>query len=209
MSIRINLLPYRERKRVAARLQMQLLMAATVGVGIALSLMAHGIVAGYISVQDSRNTFMVAENAILDKKIEEIKGLKSEIETLKARKGVIETLQFERASAVQIMDQLVRLTPEGIYLKALKQTGGMVNVTGYAMSNDMVSDYMVAIAGSKYLEKPVLVEIKSAKEGERRVAEFNLSFSLAKPKEVEATPAPGKKGVTAPVEVAPAAAVKL
>lgn len=219
MSIRINLLPYREQKRGEARRQFAVLSAGVLGHAVAVVVLSHGIVAGYISVQETRNAYVMAENVKLDKKIEEIKGLQSEIEALKARKGVIETLQFERASAVQIMDQMVRLTPEGIYLKSLKQTGSKVNVTGYAMSNDLVSDYMVAITGSKYLENPVLVEIKAAKEGERRVAEFNLNFTIAKPKEVEAAAAIGKPGSgkngaatrdatsTTPV-VAPAAAVQ-
>lgn len=194
MSIRINLLPYREQKRGEARRQFTVLAAGVLGLAAAVVVLSHGIVAGYISVQETRNAFVTEENVKLDKKIDEIKGLQSEIEALKARKGVIETLQFERASAVQIMDQMVRLTPEGIYLKSLKQTGSTVNVTGYAMSNDLVSDYMIAVTGSKYLENPVLVEIKAAKEGERRVAEFSLNFSMAKPKEVDAAAAAGKPG---------------
>lgn len=195
MSIRINLLPYREQKRGELRRQFTVLSASVFGLAAAVIVLSHGIFAGYIGVQESRNAFVQEENAKLDTKIQEIKGLQSEIETLKARKGVIETLQFERASAVQIMDQMARLTPEGIYLKSLKQTGSLVNVTGYAMSNDLVSDYMIAVTGSKYLENPVLVEIKSAKEGERRVAEFSLNFSMAKPKELDSAENSGKAAV--------------
>lgn len=185
MSVRINLLPYREAKRAEARRQMGVMAGGVAALGVVLVLLAHMVMSGYISSQETRNNFLVSENAALDKKIEEIKRLQGEIEALKARKSVIETLQFDRAAAVQVMDQMARLTPEGVYLKSLKQTGPVVNVTGYAMSNDLVSDFMVAITGSKFLENPVLVEIKAAKEGERRVAEFSLNFSLAKPKELE------------------------
>lgn len=194
MTIRINLLPYREEKKSEAKRQFLVLMFGVAGLSVAAWMLVHGVLAGYVNVQDGRNNFLGSEISKLDKEIEEINTLKSEIDALKSRKSVIEVLQFERASAVQIMDQMVRLTPEGIYLKSINQNGNLVNVTGHSMSNDLVSEFMTSISNSKYIESPVLVEIKAAKEGERRVGEFSLNFSIAKPKEeVVASSNPKKK----------------
>ena len=100
MSVRINLLPYREAKRAEARRQMGVMAGGVAALGVVLVLLAHMVMSGYISSQETRNNFLVSENAALDKKIEEIKRLQGEIEALKARKSVIETLQFDRAAAV-------------------------------------------------------------------------------------------------------------
>ena len=193
MTIRINLLPYREEKKLEARRQFIVLMLGVAGLSVAAWMLVHGILAGHVNIQEGRNSVLGSEISKLDKEIEEINSLKSEIDALKSRKSVIESLQFERASAVQIMDQMVRLTPEGVYLKSVKQDGSVVNVTGHSMSNDLVSEFMTAISNSKYIESPVLVEIKAAKEGERRVGEFSLNFSIAKPKEEVAAPSNTKK----------------
>lgn len=193
MNTRINLLPYRELRLAFARRQFFYLCAAAVGAAAAAIVILHGAISGYIALQAGRNAFLSSEIKDLDGRIQEIKRLQAEIESLKARKSVIEALQFDRGSAVQIADQFARLTPDGVYLKSLKQSGRAINVSGYAASNDLVSDLMVAIAKSPHLENPVLVEIKSAKDGDRRLAEFSLNLSLAKPKEI-ADAAEDRKG---------------
>jgi len=83
----------------------------------------HLTIAGYIAVQSDRNEFLKRENVRLDKEIEEIKKLKSEIAALLARKQIIERLQADRAQAVYMLQELVQQVPDGVYLKAIKQTG--------------------------------------------------------------------------------------
>lgn len=201
MSTRINLLPYRDDRRAAAKRQFTILAVGVVGLALGLAALIHVAMGGYVGLQDQRNIVLGTEIATLDKRIDEIKTLQSEIDALKSRKAVIETLQFERATGVQILDQMVRLTPEGIYLKSIKQADGVVNVTGYSMSNDLVSSFMTSISQSHYIENPVLVEIKAASEGQRRVGEFSLNFSLARPKEAVDPAAPVRKASVPAVAV--------
>lgn len=180
--MRVNLLPHREERRKAQRRQLGLLALMAAAVGIGLALMVHGVIAGYVSAQNDRNEFLKRENAKLDKEIEEIKKLRDEIQALLSRKQIIETLQTDRSRTVELLDQLVRHTPDGVYLKSLKQDGLKVNVTGYAQSNARVSTLMRNLQGSAIIENspasPQLVEIKATEVNKRRLSEFSLNFVI-------------------------------
>ena len=194
--IRINLLPWREARRKAHNLQFFILMGMVAGLAAAIVLLVHGYYATRISTQTERNRFLKDENAKLDKEIDEIKKLKEEIQALLSRKQVIETLQADRAQTVYLLEQLVRQTPDGVYLRTVRQTGSKVNLTGYAQSNARVSTLMRNFEASPYLEKPDLVEIKAATVNNKRLSEFTMNVSI-KRLQTE-TEAKGQAGKAAP-----------
>jgi type IV pilus assembly protein PilN len=176
--IRINLLPWREARRKAHNLQFYILMGMVAGLAASIVLLGHGYYATRLSTQTERNKFLKDENAKLDKEIEEIKKLKEEIQALLSRKQVIETLQADRAQTVYLLEQLVRQTPDGVYLRSIKQTGSKVNLSGYAQSNARVSTLMRNLEASPYLENPDLVEIKVANVNNKRLSEFIMNVSI-------------------------------
>jgi len=179
--IRINLLPHRELKRAARRRQF---IALAVGTAVGSALVALGVhlfLAARVDEQQSRNNLLKTEIAALDKQIQEINKLKEQTAALLARKQVVEALQSNRTEAVQLLDQLVRQLPDGVYLKQVKQTDAKVNVIGYAQSNARVSTFMRNVEASPYIAIPELVEIKAATVNNQRVSEFNLNFSMKRP----------------------------
>jgi type IV pilus assembly protein PilN len=179
--IRINLLPHREEKRKRREQQF------TVLAGMA-GLIALGVAGGVYFFLDSQETqqqrnvaYMKSEIEKLDKQIEEIRKIREETASLLAKKQVVENLQSNRSEPVQLLDQLLRQLPEGVYLKAIKQVGPKVNVSGYAQSNARVSTLMRNLGASPYLENPELVEIKAVPAPDKsgnRVNEFNMNISI-------------------------------
>jgi type IV pilus assembly protein PilN len=197
--IRINLLPWREARRKAQRQHLGVLGAMVAVLGLLIVGAVHLTIAGYISAQSERNEYLKKENIRLDKEIEEIKKLRTEIAALLERKRIIERLQADRAQAVYLLQELVQQVPDGVYLKAIRQTGLVVNMTGYSQSNARVSTLMRNFLGSPYLEKPDLVEIKAVTLNNKRVSEFNMNVSLKALQPEEA----GKAGKAAPKAPAP------
>jgi type IV pilus assembly protein PilN len=199
MMMRINLLPHREEKRKARQKQFAILAGFAAVVGLAVAGLLWFVFDQQKINQESRNKLWNDEIAKLEKQIEEIKKIREETANLLAKKQVVENLQSGRAEPVQLLDQLLRQLPEGLYLKSIKQTGAKVNVTGYAQSNARVSAFMRNIEASPYLENPNLLEIKAVTLNSLRVNEFNLDFAIkrAKPEDGKAGPkkaAPAKAG---------------
>ena len=197
MTVRINLLPHREERRKAQRKQLGVLAGMVAALALAIVVLVHGIIAGYIAIQGERNAFIKKENAALDKEIDEIKKLKDEIAALLARKQVIERLQTDRAQAVNFLDQLVRQVPDGVYLKTIRQQGRRIAMNGYSQSNARVSTLMRNVASSPHLENPVLVEIKGVNLNNKRVSEFTMNMTLKAAQTEDAAKAGAAKAAAA------------
>lgn len=187
--IRVNLLPWREERRKARRQQFFAFAGVITAIAAVIWFMGYGAINGYVNAQDGKNAFLKAEMAALDKEIEEIKRLKEQTDSLLSRKRVIESLQANRTETVHLFNELARQVPEGIYLKAIKQTGDKVNLVGYAQSNARVSSLMRNLDASPVTERPDLTEIKLATVGNRRLSEFNLNVYITRQ-----TTDDGKKG---------------
>lgn len=183
--IRINLLPHRETKRKAQATQFYIVAGAVAGIGVVVWFLVHTYLSDRIDNQVSRNKYLETEIASLDKQIEEIKKLREATQQLLSRKRIVETLQSNRAESVQLLDQLVRQLPEGVYLRAMKQTGTKVNIQGLAPNNGAVSTLIRNLESSPYVAGPVLVEIRAATQGNVKLSDFNINVEVRR---VEAEP---------------------
>jgi len=178
--IRINLLPHRAEKRRTRQVQFIALSVISVVLGALLVGFVHAAISSEISYQERRNAYLKQETAILDKQIAEIKKLREQTQSLLARKDAVEKLQSDRSDVVHLLDQMLRILPDGVHLKTLKQTGSKISVAGYAQSNARISTLMRAIEDSPWLDLPALVEIHASSAGGARVSEFTLTFNLTK-----------------------------
>ena len=196
--IRINLLPHREEKRKRRHQQ----FVALAGTSAVVALLTGGAVWLFLDSQVTQQranvAYMKVEIEKLDKQIEEIRKIREETASLLAKKQVVEGLQSNRSEPVQLLDQLLRQLPEGVFLKNFKQVGAKVNISGYAQSNARVSTLMRNLGASPYLENPELVEIKAVPAPDKsgnRVNEFNMNISIKRAQ--PDTPAKGATGTGA------------
>jgi len=201
--ILINLLPHREEKRVARKRAFFVALGIAAVVGAVVVGIWYSLLQQLTSAQQARNSFLKGEIVKLETQIKDIANLRNEIEALKARQRAVEDLQTNRNIPVYLLDELVKQTPEGIYLTAIRQNGGVVTVAGVAQTNERVSEFLRNTQyNSKWLERPELVEIKAvsmttANKEQRRLFDFSMRITMKRP----APPAPAG---SAP---APAAAV--
>lgn len=173
--IRINLLPHREIARAARRRQFGILLGIAIAVGVLAVILGHSLIAARQSNQDARNAYLEQEIAKLDSQIGEIKKIREQTQALLARKQVVETLQSNRTEVVHLFDQMIRLLPDGLYLKSFKQAGDTVTISGYTQSSARVSTLMRNLEDSPWFEAAGLVEIKAATVNNLRANEFVLT----------------------------------
>lgn len=199
MNVRVNLLPHRELKRQRQKQTFYLMTGLSVVAGAALVLLVWTVLEGYIDNQQSKNKVISDENRRLDAQIKEIATLRQEIEALRARQKAVEDLQADRNQPVYLLDELTRQTPEGIYLKTIKQEDRKVTIAGWAASNERVSEFLRNLTNNgRYVERPELIEIKLAGQSpdgiQRRLFDFSMSFFMKQSSELPSSVAAGAPG---------------
>ncbi|MFZ2301387.1 MAG: PilN domain-containing protein [Gallionella sp.] len=173
-----------------------MLSIISVVLGALLVGFVHGYFSNRIAYQERRNEYLKQETAKLDKQIAEIKKLREETQSLLERKNVVENLQSTRSDVVHLLDQMLRILPEGVYLKTLRQTGNKINISGHAQTNARISTLMRAIENSPWLSSPSLGVIQASSANGARVSEFTLTFNLLSQNKDAATNATAKPAGT-------------
>ena len=187
--ILVNLLPHREERRKRRKAAFFAGLGASVVVGLAAAGVWYFVLDQLTSTQRARNDFLTAEIKKLEREIKDIASLRAEIAALKARQKAVEDLQTDRNIPVYLLNELVKQTPEGVYLTTVRQNGQVVSLTGIAQTNERVSELLRnTLYNSTWLEKPELVEIKATGAAQRRLFDFSMRVTLKRP---QAAAAPG------------------
>ena len=213
--ILINLLPHREEKRQRRKQAFFAGIGVAMAVGAAVVALWYLILQQMIASQEERNQFLTVKIQELDEQIKDIASLRADIESLKARQKAVEDLQTDRNMPVHLLNELVKQTPEGVYLTAIKQDGQSVLVNGIAQTNERVSEFLRNTAyNSPWVQRPELVEIKAAtvttaNKEQKRLFDFSVRLGLKRPQDVAAAaaasvpasgPAAAKPGTAAPAK---------
>jgi len=186
---RINLLPWREAERKRKRQEFGVgAVAALVGAAL-VYFVVNWQMQSAIDEQMARNNYLKEEISELDKQIAEILDLEEQKKRLQARITVIEQLELSRPEIVHVFDQLVRTTPDGVYLTSVKQTDRKIELKGIAQSSTRVASYMRNIDSSEWLKDPAL-QILETKGSTDAGSQFTLNATQESPQ--KAAPAAEK-----------------
>lgn len=177
---RINLLPWREAERKRKRQEFGVGAAGALALAVLVYLTVNWQMKSAIEAQMSRNQYLKDQISELDKQIAEILDLEEQKKRLQARITVIEQLELSRPEIVHVFDQLVRTTPDGIYLTSVKQTDRRIELKGVAQSSTRVASYMRNIDSSEWLKDPALqiLETKGQNDGG---SQFTLTATQENP----------------------------
>lgn len=185
--ILINLLPYREEKRKRRKTAFFVGLGGAALVGL-LAIASVYLLLEYLTAeQQRRNQYLGNEISRLDTQIKDIANLRAEIEALKSRQRAVEDLQTDRNTPVQLLNELAKYAPEGIYLTGIRQADKVVTISGIAQTNERVSEFLRnASRNSEWLERPELVEIKIANvssnsRDQKRLLDFSMRVSIKAP----------------------------
>ncbi len=179
---RINLLNWREerRKKIEKNFYVTLVSAAIAGAAIVFAV--HLQLNAMIDQQNSRNNYLKAEIKKVEKAIAEIKLLEKKKADLLSRMNVIQELQGNRSDSVHVLDELVKILPEGVHLTKMVQKAKLLTFDGVAQSNARVSAYMRNIEQTEWLKMPNLKVIQAKKNADSEgYSQFTLSSKQSSP----------------------------
>jgi type IV pilus assembly protein PilN len=171
-------------------------------VGLGLSALIGGFLAGMvflwyqaqISSQQDRNHILQTDIKKFNEQIKDIAGLEAEIAALRARQQAVEDLQSDRNMPVNLLSELVKQLPEGVYINNMRQDGQNVTLLGVAQSNERVSELLRNLnSNSIWFVRPELVEIVAglvnlSSRDQRRVSNFTVKVKLVRASEAGKAP---------------------
>ena len=204
--IAFNFLPHRALARQQQRERFRRKLGLAAGLGLLLALLGLVGLQRQISVQQEKNQLLEADIAGFDAGIKALAVLQAEVGLLQAREQALQALQLERRLALRLFTELPRHLPEGLVISSLRQDGKTLNLSGFALSNDRVSEFLRQLAqGYDWFSGPELVEVVAANlelpgRAPSRGASFTIRLRLepappgigAEPK-AGALPAPRRK----------------
>lgn len=174
----INLLPWRE-EALQARKKEYLSILALVGL---MTFLVIFIISSYyqaqIDGQQARNQFLKDEIQILDVRIAEIKTLDEKKEALQKRISVIEQLQRSRNVGTQVLDEIAKIIPNGIYLTKLEKKGNIIHLTGKSESNNHLANMIREIELSDLFTDATPESIITDEQATKLLSDFKMRVTI-------------------------------
>ena len=193
--IRINLLPVRHsRRQEAVRNEIVVALLGLAVICFAMSTM-YFMVHGELS--EAR-----AVNRVLQSEIDKTRQIVAEVDEqerisqdLNTKLRVIKKLKANRVGPVHMLDELSQATPEKLQLVAVEENGGKLSITGLAVTNEVISDFLGNLEKSEYFIEVYLNAIDQTESGGVKLKEFSISAKLVVPglQELEAEEAAAKE----------------
>lgn len=187
----INLLPWREAARKQQQLNYLTVLAQVAVLAFVLMFLVYWLYQARVEGQISRNSLLETEIQQLDLRIAQIRELEKQKAGLQQRMSLIEQLQRSRNLGTQIMDEVAKTVPAGVYLLSLDKKLNRLLITGKSESNNRLSGMLRIIEQSPLLTQPVLEFIQASKEDSGLLSDFKMHLRLAgaEPPPAQAQPA--------------------
>ncbi len=125
----------------------------------------------------------------------EMKQLEKTKKDLENKINIIKSLKSDSSTTVHILDEVAKkVDSKRMWLNTLKQQGASLNLSGVALDNRTVAQFMDALKKSPFFKNVNLSSATLAKVAGRNLKKFSLTCSIMNPKEkTQKTTNPGKQ----------------
>jgi len=192
--LKINLLPIRQLKKRAKAKQHLLGM-------VLLLLMVLASLAVTEILQAQKISSLEAEISALNKKkasftpvLNKIAQLKKEREELSRKTEIINKLKSDSSLTVRVLDEVAtKVDKQRMWLEALQQQGTSLTLSGVALDNQTIAQFMDNLKESPFVKDVTLANSSQKVVSGRNLKSFELQCAVAQPTPNTTTVADGKK----------------
>ncbi|MGV2870516.1 PilN domain-containing protein [Colwellia sp. E150_009] len=174
----INLLPWREQALKEKQKEFFTLLIAVCLFAFALIFAVNLNFQSRIDGQSMRNQFLKNEIQKLDIQIAEIKTLNDKKAALQKRIDVVEQLQRSRNVGTQILDEIAKIIPNGIYITQLDKQGNSIEIIGKSESNNHLANMIRAIELSDLFTDATPESITSDDSSSKLLSSFKMRVKI-------------------------------
>ena len=174
--IRINLLPFRSnRKKENIRRQLSILVLSLVFTVVAM-FGIYLLLSNQVDDLNSRIASTQAELGKYEKINREIDEIKKKLDNLNKKLAVIRELEISRYEPVRLMDTLSQVIVEKrMWFTSLDVKTDVVNISGVAMDDKTVADFMVRLEGSGLFSAVNLKTLRQVEIQKTSLKSFDIS----------------------------------
>ena len=202
--IRINLLPVKEIKAEIGRRQELVIAGLSLGVTVVLILALHLFQSYRVSTLRAEAGSLKKEIEALNIKLKEVGDLQQKVKALQQKVKLIDDLAKKKVGPVRIMESLSSAIPARLWLTEFKEAGGNLTISGLAVDNQTVAEFLKALTASPYFSNVDLVETAQVEQDGVPLKKFSLKSQLL----YQPSPASDQKGSAAPTTPSPKEAKK-
>ena len=172
--IRINLIRGKRKRKKEFNVDVLFrLIPLLVIVGV---LVFHRSVTGRIASLNADIRQASADVERLKKEIGEVEKFKARKAELQQKVDVISNLQQGRKGVVEVFEALSASIPEKCWIDGFSLKGDQVAVTGIALNNNTIANFMTALGRSGRFRDVVLGSADQATVSNMKLVKFNLTF---------------------------------
>lgn len=180
--VRINLIPSdqaRKKKHKPIEIQNQLILASVM-LSVVVLLLGSGwiLLDRKLASLETEKVEKLAEIELLKAQIKEVENYEQDKKTVTERISVIKQLRANQAIPVRLLDGISAGIPPRVWLIGMTENAGVVDISGRAMTNGEIVDFVEKLRGNPIFKGVSLVESRQEKEGDALVYTFRLTFSI-------------------------------
>ncbi len=156
-------------------------------IGYALSLVGVLLIVGilYVSVSSSIDT-LTTESESLDKRLKALQETTKEVRDLEKKKNelasktsIIAILKKSKLGPVRILDDLNTAIPEKAWVTEVRESGGILRVSGLALDNQTIAAFMKSMETSDYFDTIDLGESRQVEKNGVKLKEFTIQAKVS------------------------------
>jgi type IV pilus assembly protein PilN len=176
--IRINLLPVRALKKKESMRQTISILALSLGLVVLVILFFHLSLANKINQVETQIASYNEEIRKLKIDTKDVEKFKAERDDLQRRLNVIYTLQRAKTGPVRVLDDLVTAVPDKLWLTAVREKGGKMEIKGMALDNPTIAKFMTNLEKSGVVKNVELVVSQQVEKRIVKLKEFTLTCQV-------------------------------
>jgi type IV pilus assembly protein PilN len=177
--IRINLLPVRAIKAESGRRQDLMIAGASLGLTLTIVLAVYLFQFYRASALDKELAGLRKDIEIFTVQTKEVAELEKKIGELKEKLKAIDQLSGKKTAPVQFMENLSSTVPANLWLTEFREAGGSLTITGLAIDNQTIADFLKALSSSPYFKSVDLVEAVQLEQDGISIKKFTLKSTLS------------------------------
>ena len=176
--IRINLLPVKELKAEVGRRREVMIATVSLVVTVAAILGIYLYQLQRASTLEKDLAELRSELQAFNVKAKEVGIIQGKIKEYQGKLQVLENINKKKSGPFGVMESLSAATPNALWLTEFREIGGNVTITGVAVDNQTIAEFLKTLGSYAFFKETELVETTQSEQPGMPPRRFSIKSKL-------------------------------